>query len=124
MAETQKPIKRALVSVSDKTGLVNFCRSLVEDFGIEVISTGGRRWGGGYYYIKIALNYSILQKVPPTKYIPKLSCSDFFLLTRMLLMVLGTLTKQQRELYRTSKKLEIRLATAENDSFKVGGVSK
>ena len=41
MAETQIPIKRALVSVSDKTGLVNFCRSLVEDFGVEVISTGG-----------------------------------------------------------------------------------
>ena len=41
MAEIQRPIKRALVSVSDKTGLINFCRSLVEDFGVEVVSTGG-----------------------------------------------------------------------------------
>ena len=33
-------IKRALVSVSDKTGLVDFVRGLV-DFGVEIVSTGG-----------------------------------------------------------------------------------
>lgn len=32
--------KRALVSVSDKTGIVEFCRELVES-GFEIISTGG-----------------------------------------------------------------------------------
>jgi len=34
------PIKRALVSVSDKTGLVEFVRGLAE-MGVEIISTGG-----------------------------------------------------------------------------------
>ena len=34
-------IKRALVSVSNKKGLVEFCRSLTEEFKIEIISTGG-----------------------------------------------------------------------------------
>ncbi len=34
------PIKRALVSVSDKAGLVEFVRGLAE-MGIEIISTGG-----------------------------------------------------------------------------------
>lgn len=37
---TEKPIKRALISVSDKTGLVAFAKSLSEH-GIELISTGG-----------------------------------------------------------------------------------
>ena len=41
MAEIAKPIKRALISVSDKTGLVEFCRSLTEELKIEIISTGG-----------------------------------------------------------------------------------
>ena len=41
MAETAEPIKRALVSVADKKGLVGFCRSLTEEFKIEIISTGG-----------------------------------------------------------------------------------
>lgn len=40
--------KRALVSVSDKTGVVEFVKGLLEQ-GIEVISTGGtkvtrRKW--------------------------------------------------------------------------------
>ncbi|MCL2333164.1 MAG: bifunctional phosphoribosylaminoimidazolecarboxamide formyltransferase/IMP cyclohydrolase [Actinomycetia bacterium] len=35
------PVKRALVSVTDKTGLVDFCQALVEEFGVELISTGG-----------------------------------------------------------------------------------
>ena len=34
-------IGRALISVTDKTGVVDFARALVEDFGVEVISTGG-----------------------------------------------------------------------------------
>ncbi|MHB1341971.1 MAG: bifunctional phosphoribosylaminoimidazolecarboxamide formyltransferase/IMP cyclohydrolase [Coriobacteriia bacterium] len=34
-------IKRALVSVTDKTGVVEFCKTLVEEFGVEVVSTGG-----------------------------------------------------------------------------------
>ncbi|OUP09535.1 bifunctional phosphoribosylaminoimidazolecarboxamide formyltransferase/IMP cyclohydrolase [Collinsella sp. An2] len=34
-------IARALVSVTDKTGVVDFARALVEDFGVEIISTGG-----------------------------------------------------------------------------------
>ena len=33
-------IKRALVSVSDKTGVVEFAKAL-SDMGIEIISTGG-----------------------------------------------------------------------------------
>ena len=35
-----KPIKRALVSVSDKTGIVDFVREL-KNFNVEIISTGG-----------------------------------------------------------------------------------
>src|ERR1044072_4147267 len=35
-----KPIKRALVSVSDKTGIVDFARELTR-FDVEIISTGG-----------------------------------------------------------------------------------
>ncbi|MEW6251746.1 MAG: bifunctional phosphoribosylaminoimidazolecarboxamide formyltransferase/inosine monophosphate cyclohydrolase [Planctomycetota bacterium] len=34
-------IRRALISVYDKTGLVEFARALVDEFGIEIISTGG-----------------------------------------------------------------------------------
>src|SRR6266850_4110244 len=35
------PVKRALLSVSDKTGLADFARALHEEFSIELISTGG-----------------------------------------------------------------------------------
>lgn len=35
------PIKRALVSVTDKTGVVDFVKTLEDEFGVEVISTGG-----------------------------------------------------------------------------------
>ena len=35
------PIKRALVSVTDKTGIVEFVKALEDEFGVEVISTGG-----------------------------------------------------------------------------------
>ena len=41
MAIKAKPIKRALISVHNKTGLVSLCSALVNDFGIEIISTGG-----------------------------------------------------------------------------------
>ncbi len=34
-------IKRALVSVTDKTGVVEFVKTLEDEFGVEVISTGG-----------------------------------------------------------------------------------
>jgi len=34
-------IKRALISVYDKTGIAEFARALVCEFGIEIISTGG-----------------------------------------------------------------------------------
>ena len=34
------PVKRALISVSDKTGVVQFARGLSE-LGVEIISTGG-----------------------------------------------------------------------------------
>jgi len=40
MAEHLRPVSRALLSVSDKTGLVDFARSLA-GYGIELISTGG-----------------------------------------------------------------------------------
>ncbi len=35
------PVKRALISVSDKTGLADFATALVKEFGVELISTGG-----------------------------------------------------------------------------------
>jgi phosphoribosylaminoimidazolecarboxamide formyltransferase / IMP cyclohydrolase len=35
------PVKRALLSVSDKTGLAEFATALVKEFGVELISTGG-----------------------------------------------------------------------------------
>src|ERR1051325_9050379 len=38
-----RPIRRALLSVSDKTGLVDFARELVSKFGVELIATGGTR---------------------------------------------------------------------------------
>ena len=34
-------IKRTLVSVFDKAGIVDFVRQLVDSFGIEILSTGG-----------------------------------------------------------------------------------
>ena len=37
-----KPVKRALVSVSDKNGIAEFCRALA-GLGVEILSTGGTR---------------------------------------------------------------------------------
>lgn len=34
-------IKRALVSVTDKTGVADFCRVLQDEFQVEIVSTGG-----------------------------------------------------------------------------------
>src|SRR4051812_894795 len=34
-------VKRALISVSDKSGLAEFATALVKEFGVELISTGG-----------------------------------------------------------------------------------
>jgi phosphoribosylaminoimidazolecarboxamide formyltransferase / IMP cyclohydrolase len=41
MSSDLVPVKRALISVSDKTGLAEFARALHAEFGIELISTGG-----------------------------------------------------------------------------------
>ncbi len=38
-----RPIRRALLSVSDKTGLIDFARELVTKYGVELIATGGTR---------------------------------------------------------------------------------
>src|SRR2546421_1761633 len=35
------PVRRALISVSDKTGLNEFATALVTEFNVELISTGG-----------------------------------------------------------------------------------
>src|SRR5437764_8516973 len=35
------PVRRALISVSDKTGLLEFAKALHEEFKVELISTGG-----------------------------------------------------------------------------------
>ncbi len=40
MPDTLRPITRALLSVSDKTGLVDFARNL-DRLGITLVSTGG-----------------------------------------------------------------------------------
>ena len=38
-----RPIRRALFSVSDKTGLVDFARELHSKYGVELIATGGTK---------------------------------------------------------------------------------
>ena len=38
---SERKIERALISVTDKTGVVEFARRLADDFGVEIISTGG-----------------------------------------------------------------------------------
>ena len=37
---TRLPVRRALISVSDKTGVIEFARELVA-LGVEILSTGG-----------------------------------------------------------------------------------
>ena len=34
-------VKRVLMSVTDKTGIVEFARALADEFGAQIISTGG-----------------------------------------------------------------------------------
>ncbi|MEO8925657.1 MAG: bifunctional phosphoribosylaminoimidazolecarboxamide formyltransferase/IMP cyclohydrolase [Caulobacteraceae bacterium] len=41
-APDQVPVRRALISVSDKTGLIEIARALT-DLGVEIVSTGGTR---------------------------------------------------------------------------------
>ncbi len=41
MNEEHRQIRRALISVSDKTGIVEFGRALSVEFDVEIISTGG-----------------------------------------------------------------------------------
>src|SRR4029077_6589294 len=53
---TERRIERALLSVSDKTGLVEFARALA-GHGIELVSTGGTRKapaGGGVTGVAVA----------------------------------------------------------------------
>ena len=38
---SQGKIGRALISVTDKTGVVDFARALADEYGVEIISTGG-----------------------------------------------------------------------------------
>jgi phosphoribosylaminoimidazolecarboxamide formyltransferase/IMP cyclohydrolase len=38
---TDPLIKRAIISVTDKTGVVAFAKTLWEEFGVEIVSTGG-----------------------------------------------------------------------------------
>ncbi len=40
MMQQQRPIQRALISVSDKTGIVEFAKGLI-DRGVQILSTGG-----------------------------------------------------------------------------------
>jgi phosphoribosylaminoimidazolecarboxamide formyltransferase/IMP cyclohydrolase len=40
MSTADTPVRRALISVSDKTGLVDLAVSLA-DMGVELVSTGG-----------------------------------------------------------------------------------
>ena len=42
--DVMSPVRRALVSVHDKTGVVEFARGLV-DLGVEILSTGGTAHG-------------------------------------------------------------------------------
>ncbi|MBL4711256.1 MAG: bifunctional phosphoribosylaminoimidazolecarboxamide formyltransferase/IMP cyclohydrolase, partial [Gammaproteobacteria bacterium] len=37
---SQRPVRRALISVSDKDGIINFAKALHER-GVEILSTGG-----------------------------------------------------------------------------------
>jgi phosphoribosylaminoimidazolecarboxamide formyltransferase/IMP cyclohydrolase len=37
----QVAVKRALISVTDKTGVVDFAKALADEFGVEIVSTGG-----------------------------------------------------------------------------------
>ncbi|RLB07448.1 MAG: IMP cyclohydrolase [Deltaproteobacteria bacterium] len=49
-------IKRAIVSVTDKTGIVEFCKKLAS-FGVEIISTGGTAkllWKNGISVVDIS----------------------------------------------------------------------
>ena len=38
---SNRRIKRVLISVTDKTNVVAFARTLVDEFGVQLISTGG-----------------------------------------------------------------------------------
>ncbi len=55
-----KSIKRAIVSVFDKSGVIDFVKVLINEFGIEILSTGGTGKlleSNGIDYIKIS-NYT------------------------------------------------------------------
>ena len=52
-------IKRALISLSDKTGIVEFAQSLA-GLGVEIISTGGT---GNFQSARIRLGYFQFRRV-------------------------------------------------------------
>src|SRR5271165_5109966 len=41
MSDDLVPVRRALISVSDKTGLLEFASALANEFKVDLISTGG-----------------------------------------------------------------------------------
>src|ERR1700676_4596225 len=41
MSDDLVPVRRALISVSDKTGLLEFATALSREFQVELLSTGG-----------------------------------------------------------------------------------
>ncbi|MCL2750266.1 MAG: bifunctional phosphoribosylaminoimidazolecarboxamide formyltransferase/IMP cyclohydrolase [Coriobacteriia bacterium] len=41
MTQADHPIKRALISVTNKEGVAEFARALHDEFGVEIVSTGG-----------------------------------------------------------------------------------
>ncbi len=52
-----KTIKRAIISVFDKSGVINFVKALVDEFNVEILSTGGTGKlleENGINYIKIS----------------------------------------------------------------------
>lgn len=52
-----KKIERAIVSVYDKTGIVEFVKTLIDNFGVEILSTGGTGTlleKNGINYLKIS----------------------------------------------------------------------
>lgn len=56
----ERPIKRVLVSVTNKAGVVNFVKTLKDEFGVEVISTGGtaKELAAGGVHVKPIEDYT------------------------------------------------------------------
>ena len=57
-----KTITRAIVSVFDKSGVIDFVKALVNEFGVEILSTGGTGKlleENGIDYIKISRCFAL-----------------------------------------------------------------